>query len=62
LPRIRFHDLRHGGDATTPGGGERKVVSERLGHATVTITLDTYSHVLRTKQKAATEKLDRLLG
>jgi integrase len=39
-----------------------KVVSERLGHASVTITLDTYSHVLPTMQKAAAEKLDKLFG
>jgi integrase len=38
-----------------------KVVSERLGHATVTLTLDTYSHVLPSMQQAATEKLERLL-
>jgi len=39
-----------------------KVVSERLGHATVGITLDTYSHVLPTLQEEAARKLDALLA
>lgn len=42
-------------------GVHPKIVSERLGHASVTLTLDTYSHVLPTMQKAATEALGRLL-
>lgn len=63
VPSIRFHDLRHTAATLLLGAGENpKVVSERLGHATVTITLDTYSHVLPTMQKAAAEKLDRLFG
>jgi integrase len=33
-----------------------KVVAERLGHSTVVLTLDTYSHVLPTMQKVATDK------
>ncbi len=41
--------------------GHLKVVSERLGHASVTLTLDTYSHVLPTMQEAAAEKLERIL-
>ncbi|HET8671914.1 MAG TPA: hypothetical protein VFM05_15240 [Candidatus Saccharimonadales bacterium] len=36
-------------------------MSERLGHATVTLTLDIYSHVLPSMQKAASEKLDSVL-
>jgi integrase len=35
------------------------VVSERLGHATIQLTLDTYSHVLPTMQKKAAEKMTR---
>jgi integrase len=37
-------------------------VQERLGHATVAITLDTYSHVLPSLQREAADKLDALLG
>ena len=42
-------------------GENPKVVSERLGHASVTLTLDTYSHVLPGLQQAASEKLEALL-
>jgi integrase len=42
-------------------GENPKVVSERLGHASITLTLDTYSHVLPDMQKAAAEKLENLL-
>ncbi len=38
-----------------------KVVSERLGHASVTITLNIYSHVLPTMQVAATQQIAKLL-
>lgn len=42
-------------------GVHSKVVSERLGHATVSITLDTYSHVLPNLQREASDKLEALL-
>lgn len=63
VPLIRFHDLRHTAATLLLLQGENpKVVSERLGHAAVEITLDTYSHVLPSMQKTAAEKLDRLFG
>jgi len=63
VPRIRFHDLRHTHATLLLLAGENvKVVSERLGHASIKVTLDTYSHVLPSMQKAAAEKLQRLLG
>lgn len=37
------------------------VVSERLGHASIVLTLDTYSHVLPTMQKEATNKLEKMM-
>ena len=43
-------------------GVHPKIVSERLGHASMTITLDTYSHVLPGLQAAAAEALDALLA
>ena len=47
LPRIRFHDLRHTcATLLLVQGTHPKYVQELLGHATVAITLDTYSHVL----------------
>jgi integrase len=46
LPRIRLHDLRHTwASLALQRGIHPKVVSERLGHANTTITLDIYSHV-----------------
>jgi integrase len=45
--RIRLHDLRHSyAVASLTANVHPKVVSERLGHATVALTLDVYSHVL----------------
>jgi integrase len=47
LPPIRLHDVRHSyATAALAAGIPAKVVSERLGHATVAITLDVYSHVI----------------
>ena len=62
LPNLRLYDLRHTMATLLLIAGENpKVVSERLGHASITLTLDTYSHVLPTMQKAAAEKLERLM-
>jgi integrase len=47
LPRIRLHDVRHSyATAALAAGIPAKIVSERLGHANIAITMDTYSHVL----------------
>jgi len=63
LPRIRFHDLRHTAATLLLLAGENpKVVSERLGHASIEVMLNTYSHVLPTMQKAAAQRLDRLFA
>lgn len=62
LPNIRFHDLRHtAATLLLLEGVNAKIVSERLGHSQIGITLDTYSHVLPTMQKDAAARLDRLL-
>jgi len=62
LPRIRFHDLRHGhATLLLKHGIHPKIVSERLGHATVGLTLDTYSHVLPGMQEQAALALERAL-
>lgn len=59
LPKARFHDLRHSNATILFQQGEHpKVVSERLGHASVKITLDTYSHVVPGMQTAAAGRLD----
>lgn len=60
---FRFHDLRHtSATLALQAGIHPKVVSERLGHATIAITLDTYSHVLPDMQRAAADALDAVLG
>lgn len=61
-PTFRLYDLRHSCATLLLSAGENpKVVSERLGHASIVLTLDTYSHVLPSMQQAATEKLERIL-
>ncbi len=58
---VRFHDLRHThATLLLTAGTHPKIVSERLGHATVHMTLDTYSHVLPQMQKEAAGRIDDL--
>jgi integrase len=62
LPHIRFHDLRHThATLMLKGGVHPKIVSERLGHANIGITLDTYSHVVPGLQEAAALRFDALI-
>lgn len=59
LSNIRLHDLRHThATLMLRQGVHPKVVSERLGHSSVAITLDTYSHVLPGIQAAAAQRFD----
>lgn len=59
---FRLYDLRHTCATLLLALNENpKVVSERLGHASISITLDTYSHVLPSMQKAASDKLEGML-
>jgi integrase len=62
LPKVRFHDLRHS-HAThlLASGVHPKIAQERLGHATVAITLDLYSHVLPGMQADAASRVDDAL-
>lgn len=63
LPPVRFHDLRHAhATLMLVEGVQPKIVSERLGQASVGITLDTYSHVLPTLQQEAARAFDRLFS
>ena len=62
LPPIRLHDLRHtAATLALTAGIHPKVVSERLGHATIGITLDTYSHVGETLQDQAATRVAGLI-
>jgi integrase len=59
FPRVRFHDLRHShATQLLLAGVHPKVAQERLGHSTVTTTLDLYSHVTATMQEDAAGRLD----
>ena len=54
LPRIRLHDLRHTHATHLLAAGVNvKIVSERLGHASTSFTLDTYGHVMPGQQATA---------
>jgi integrase len=62
LPHFRPYDLRHSSATLLLLANEpAKVVSERLGHSSVTLTLDTYSHVLPGMQERAAAKLGAIL-
>jgi len=59
LPPIRFHDLRHThATSLLKQNTNPKIVSERLGHANINITLDIYSHVLPGMQEQAVQKVN----
>lgn len=59
---IRLYDLRHTtATLLLQAGINPKIVSERLGHSTITLTLDVYSHVLPNMQKDATDQLEQMI-
>jgi integrase len=62
LPEIRLHDLRHS-HAThlLAAGVHPKIAQERLGHASIAITMDTYSHAMPNMQADAVAKIDAAL-
>jgi integrase len=63
IPGFRVYDLRHSGATLLLEAGENiKVVSERLGHSSIVLTADVYSHVLPTMQQAAAEKLEAMFA
>ena len=60
---MRLYDLRHSSATLLlTAGVNPEVVSERLGHASVAFTLDTYCHVLPNDQQIATAAMVRVLG
>ncbi len=63
LPDVAFHALRHtNATLLLLQGVHPKIVAERLGHSTVSMTMDIYSHVLPRMGKAAADKLEALLA
>ncbi len=62
LPKIRFHDLRHThATLALQAGLHPKVVSERLGHSSIAVTMDRYSHVMPAMEAEAAEKIAQVL-
>ena len=60
---IRFHDLRHThATLLLAAGVHPKVVQERLGHSQISLTLDTYSHVIPSLQDEAAEQFDKIVA
>lgn len=63
MPRVRIHDLRHTfATLALRGGIHPVIVQHQLGHSSVSITLETYSHVLPSVAQAAAAQLDALLA
>ena len=63
LNGVRLHGLRHThASLMLQAGVHPKVVSERLGHARITVTMDTYSHVLPGLQEDAADRFSKLLA
>jgi integrase len=63
LPSIRFHDLRHtAATLLLAQGVHPKMVQELLGHSTIALTLDVYSHVTPTMHEQAAATMERVLA
>lgn len=63
LPDIRFHDLRHtAASLLLAQGVSARVIMETLGHSQISLTMNTYSHVMPVLQRDAAEKMDAILG
>jgi len=63
LPRQRFHDLRHAyASLLLAQGVAPRVVMETLGHSQISLTLNTYGHVIPALGRAAAEQMDAMLG
>ena len=62
LPHVRFHDLRHScASMLLAANVNPKVVQEMLGHSSIAVTMDTYSHAMPSLQADAAERMGRLL-
>ena len=63
LPHIRFHDLRHThAILMLKAGVHPKIVQERLGHGSIAVTLDIYSHVVSGLQEVAAQRFEGMLN
>jgi integrase len=63
LPVIKLHEARHThASLLLAQGVHPKIVQERLGHSTIAMTLDTYSHTIPGIQRKAAQDFDKILG
>lgn len=63
LPNIRFHDLRHThATLLLQAGVHPKIVQERLGHSSISMTMDIYSHVFPHMQSQASDQISEILN
>ena len=63
LPHTRLHDLRHAhASFLIKQGIPAKVISERLGHSGISITMDTYGHLMPGMDGIAAQKFDEVFG
>ena len=62
LPALRFHDLRHtSATMSLSQGTHPKIVQERLGHSSISMTMDLYSHVSMQLGRDEADKLEKLI-
>lgn len=62
LPHIRFHDLRHtNATIMLQSNIAPKIASSRLGHSSINVTMDIYTHVLSSMEEETADKLDKLI-
>jgi len=62
VPRVRFHDLRHtAATLLLAQGVDPRTIMETLGHSQISLTLNTYSHVLPALQASAAAKMNAIL-
>jgi integrase len=60
---VRFHDLRHtAATLLLAQGVDPRTIMETLGHSQISLTLNTYSHVLPALQRRAATEMDAILG
>lgn len=63
MPQVRFHDLRHShATQLLATGVHPKIAQERLGHSSIGVTLDLYSHAVASLQDEAAVRIDAALG
>jgi integrase len=61
--RVRVHDLRHTcASLLLAQGVDARAIMETLGHSTITLTMNTYAHVMDATLKAAAERMEDALG